>query len=130
VDDVNVLAVLVAAAVAVLLSGAYYAAFGTRLARYSPAYAEDTRPAAWTFLIEGLRNLVVAATVTGLVHGLDIDSIVAAVVLALVLWVAFPVVLLLGSVFHERVPSALAAIHAGDWLLKLAAITLIVTLWR
>lgn len=128
-DDVNVLAVLVAAAVAVLLSGAYYAAFGTRLARYSPTYAEDTRPA-WTFLIEGLRNLVVAATVTGLVHGLDIDSIVAAVVLALVLWVAFPVVLLLGSVFHERVPSALAAIHAGDWLLKLAAITLIVTVWR
>jgi len=32
-------------------------------------------------------------------------------------------------VIHERVPPLLAAIHAGDWLLKLAAVTSIVTVW-
>lgn len=49
--------------------------------------------------------------------------------LALALWVAFPAVLLAGSVFHERVPVPLAAIHAGDWLIKLLLITGIVGLW-
>jgi hypothetical protein len=39
-------------------------------------------------------------------------------------------VLLIGSVIWENVPPALAAIHAGDWILKLLAIGLIVTLWR
>jgi len=43
--------------------------------------------------------------------------------------VAFPVVLLTGSVFHERVPPRLAAVHAGDWLMKLVVIAGIVTVW-
>jgi hypothetical protein len=29
-------------------------------------------------------------------------------------------------VLHERVPWRLAAVHAGDWLLKLVAVALIV----
>jgi len=44
--------------------------------------------------------------------------------------VACPVVLLAGSVFHERVPLLLAAIYARDWLLKLAAVAIIVTIWQ
>jgi len=47
---------------------------------------------------------------------------------AVVAWVGFPVIVLSGSVLHERVPWRLAAIHAGDWLMKLIAITLIVGL--
>ena len=49
--------------------------------------------------------------------------------LALALWIGFPVVLLTGSVIHEKVPPMLAAIHAGDWLLKLLVITTAVALW-
>lgn len=45
------------------------------------------------------------------------------------LWGAFPVVLLSGSVVHEKVPWQLAAIHAGDWLIKLALVSTIVG-WR
>ena len=37
-------------------------------------------------------------------------------------------ILLAGSVLHERVPWRLAAVHAGDWLLKLVAVALIVGL--
>lgn len=44
--------------------------------------------------------------------------------------IGFPVVLLTGSLIWERVPPALAAIHAGDWLLKLLIIATIVTVWR
>jgi hypothetical protein len=47
-----------------------------------------------------------------------------------VVWIAFPVVLLLGSVIWEDVPMRLAAIHSGDWLFKVLAVTTIVTLWH
>ena len=36
-----------------------------------------------------------------------------------------PVVLLAGSVFHEGTRPASAALHAGDWLLKLIVIGMI-----
>lgn len=44
------------------------------------------------------------------------------------LWAAFPVVLLTGSMIWERVPWQTAAIHAGDWLLKLLLVALAVGL--
>jgi hypothetical protein len=43
--------------------------------------------------------------------------------LAVGLWARFPAVLLTGSVVHEKVPWKLAAIHSGDWLVKLLIIT-------
>jgi hypothetical protein len=49
-----------------------------------------------------------------------------ALVLGAGLWAAFPVVLLSGSVFHEKVPWQLAAIHAGDWLVKLLLVSAVV----
>ena len=45
-------------------------------------------------------------------------------------WVGFPVVLLAGSVLSENVPWRLAAIHAGDWLVKLLLVSCIVSFWR
>lgn len=126
---VNIVAVAVAAVVAFLISGIYYAALGTQLARLSPAYADDGRSTPATVVVELIRNLVVASVVAGLTVGMDVDGVTEPLLLALVLWVAFPVVLLLGSVFHERVPPFLAAIHSGDWLLKLVAIATIVTAW-
>ncbi len=53
-----------------------------------------------------------------------------AVQLGALLWIGFPVVLLVGSVIWENVPWKLAAIHAGDWLVKLLLVTIIVGLWR
>jgi hypothetical protein len=38
--------------------------------------------------------------------------------------------LLTGSVIHENVPWQLAIIHAGDWLLKLLIIGVVVGAWR
>lgn len=128
--DLHLVAVLLSAVVAFLISGGYYAALGERLARLSDAYAGSDRPGATTVVVELVRNLVVSLVVAGLSSRLELDGAGPALLLALALWVAFPVVLLAGSVFHERVSPALAAIHAGDWLLKLAAISLIVTLWR
>jgi hypothetical protein len=126
---VNLLAVLVSAVVAFLVSGAYYAVLGSRLAQLSQAYTGPARPVPLTAVVEVVRGAVVASAVSWLASALGITGLGAALLLALVLWVAFPVVLLTGSVFHERVPAALAGIHAGDWLLKLLLVTGIVTLW-
>jgi hypothetical protein len=117
------IAVGAAAVAAFLLSGAYYLLVGGRLAELAPAYAHP-RPAALTAAVELARNVVLALVMTWLTAGLGIG---AALLTALALWVAFPVVLLAGAVFHERVPVALAAIHAGDWLVKLLAIAALVT---
>ena len=67
-----------------------------------------------------------AVTVSALAARTGVTGPREAVRLGLALWVAFPVVLLTGSVVHEKVPWQLAAIHAGDWLGKLLLVTLVV----
>ncbi|TQJ01942.1 uncharacterized protein DUF1761 [Amycolatopsis cihanbeyliensis] len=128
--ELNYLAIGVATVAALIASGAWYAVLGGHLGRLHEAYAGDPRPAAVTVPVELVRNVLVSAVVAGLAGPLGISGFGAAALLGLVLWVGFPFVLLTGSVFHERVPAKLAAIHAGDWLLKLLAITVIVGGWR
>lgn len=129
-SDLNLVAILLGTVVVILIGGAYYGALGNRLARLSPAYNGPARSTVATLAVELVRSLVVALAVAALVAGLGIDGLPGTLLLALALWVAFPVVLLTGSVFHERVPPLLAAIHGGDWLLKLVALAIIVGLWQ
>lgn len=130
--DVNYLALGLAIVAAFVLSTGYYVALGRRYAELrglSPEAAAASPPA-WRVLVELLRSLVVATVVAGLADLLGISTWTEAIALALALWVAFPVVLLVGSVTWDDVPPALASIHAGDWLLKLVAIASIVGPWR
>ena len=131
-NDLNYLAILVAAVAGFIISGAYYGLVANQLAGLHEAYAESRpkEPAARTMIVEMVRNLVVATAVSILARRLDISSLPAALLLAIGLWVAFPVVLFAGSIAHEQYPQKLAAIHAGDWLLKLLAISVIVGLWK
>ena len=128
--DLNYLAVAVAAVAAVVLSTVYYTLFATQLAVLSAAYANAARPPAWKVLVELARSFVVASVLAGLASLLDIVDWAGAVKLGLAMWVGFPVMLLSGSVMWEKVPSKLAAIHAGDWLVKLLVLSVIVSLWR
>jgi hypothetical protein len=66
----------------------------------------------------------------GLVDQIGIGGWAGAALLGLALWIGIVVVLLTGSVYHEKVPVKLAAIHAGDWLLKLVVIAIIVGVWQ
>lgn len=129
-NDVNFWAVLAAAVTAFVLSGLWYAGFGEQLARLNPAYADGGRSPGLTAVVEIVRNLVLAVVLAGLAGLAGIAAWVDAVLFAGAVWVGFPAVILTGSVFHEKVPVKLAAIHAGDWLIKLLAVTLIVGLWR
>jgi Protein of unknown function (DUF1761) len=114
--------VLVATVVAFIISFAFYA-----IAPATPTTVEtpSVRPKAWQIIVELLRSAVTAALVTGLLTAGDWSGPAAGALLGLALW-ALPVVLLTGSVVWENVPVRAAALHVGDWLIKLLAIGAIV----
>ncbi len=130
----NYWAIGVAAVAAFVAAGGYYVAFGEVLETFSSAPAEMPP---WLLGVEVAKHFVIAAVVAGLATGIGITAwprvssrCSRAVLLGLALWLAFPVILLLGSVVHEKVPWQLAALHAGDWLVKLLIVSLIVGIWR
>jgi hypothetical protein len=130
--EVNYLAIAVAVAAAFVASTVWYIAFGKQYAEVSEAAraAAGTRMPPWKIAVELARSLVLSVVVAGLVSGLGITTLTGALGLGLATWIGFPVVLLTGSVQWENVPWRLAAIHAGDWLVKLLLICVIVGLWR
>jgi hypothetical protein len=130
-DDVNFVAVAVAAVAVWIVSTGYYIVCTKQMATLHPAYAEAAavRPPPWKIVVELIRNLVVASVVAWLAQRLDVTEWIDGVALGLTLWVGFPVVLWAGAVMWEKVPPKLAAIHAGDWVLKLVVIGVIVSVW-
>lgn len=123
--DIDPIAVGVAAIAAFLLSGAWYAAMPWPASEVGepPGGGSPSPPVLFAELV---RSAVVAAVVAGLAVELAALSAGEGALLGLVLWVGFPAVLFAGSIIHERYPARLAALHLGDWLLKLAAIGAIV----
>lgn len=130
----NYVAILVAAVAAFVVSSVWYGVFGQQLSDLSGvnsnADSGETKAPGWKLLVEFGRSLIVASVLAGLASRTDITDWTSALLLGLALWIAFPVVLLAGSVIHENVPWKLAAGHSGDWLLKLLAVTVIVSVWR
>ena len=122
--EVEPLAVVVATVAAFLAGGAYYAVLGDRLARFSEAGGQQPEP--WRLGVELLRCLVLAAVVAGLAVQGGIDEWAGGLALGLALWVGFPFVLWTGAMLHERTPFGLAAIHGGDWLVKLPLVGVLV----
>ena len=128
---VNYLAIVVAAVAAFVASSAWYAVFGNiwmELRGIDPATAADMGTPAWTMLFVVVQSLVVAFMLAYFVVRLGIVDWKGAVRLGALVWV-FPVMILLGSVVHENVPLRLAAIHAGDWLVKLLLMSVILGVW-
>ena len=128
----NYLAVLVAAVAAFVVSSVWYTIFGNawmELRGIDPATAADTATPAWTMLFVVFQSLVVAFMLAYFVGHLGIVDWKGAVRLGALVW-GFPAMILLGSVVHENVPLMLAAIHAGDWLVKLLLMSVILVVWR
>lgn len=112
-----------AAVAGLIVSGIYYA-----VAPAAPAVAGAELPkraALLQVVVELLRSAAVACLIAGLMVSGNFGGPGAGAFLGLALWV-LPLVLLVGSVFHEHTPVRVAALHAGDWLLKLVAIGVVV----
>ena len=128
--DLSVWPLAVAVVAAFVASAIWYILFAKQRAKLSPAARESGRPRPKLLAAEIIKNIVLTVFVAYFVQALHVATAVDAFYLALALWVAFPLLILISSVIYENVPVKLAAIHAGDWLIKLLLIVEILTLWR
>lgn len=128
--DVNLLAILVAAIVVFVIGFSYYAVFGEQLAEVSDTAAAGEQPPPWKLAVEFSRGLILAAVIAGLASEAEIDEWTGGLLLGLALWIGFPFVLWAGAAIHENTRWKLAAIHAGDWLVKLPVVAVIVSVWQ
>ena len=125
--DIDPLAVAIAAVAALAFSGSWYALVPAD----TPEEWEAARtPPAWLPAAELLRNVVVALVVAGLTVEIGIDDAAGGLLLGVSLFVGFPAVLFAGSILHEGYPGRMAAVHLGDWLLKLMLIGAIVAAFQ
>ena len=128
---INVLAVVVAALAAFVASAVWYIVFGKELAKVSAAFAKGLQQRQpWKMLVVIAQSLVLALVLAfflGLVGKLDW---LGALGVGVLLWIGLAAMQWVGSILWENVPLKMAAIHAGDWLVKLALITVIVGVWR
>ncbi len=122
--------IVVATVAAFVLSSLWYMLLGRRLAALSPAYAGGERPSGPVVALELLRNLVLAGVLAVLADRAGAGTWLEGAGLGLLAWVGFPLAILAGSVLHERYRWELAAIHLGDWLLKLVLVAAVVSAWR
>jgi hypothetical protein len=129
--DINLLAVVVCTFAAFIVSTIWYMALGkTRAQLLGLDLARERRPKPQNILLELLRTFILALVFAIVLSELKDSSLHASVLLGLRLWLAFPFILLSGSVLWDNVPKKLAMIHAGDWLLKILLIALIIGAWR
>jgi hypothetical protein len=80
-------------------------------------------------VIDVLRGFLVAFVLAYLVDATEVTTVAGAVGLAALLWVGFPVVLLIAPVIWGGEPWKLAVLHAGDWLVKLVVMGAVIGLW-
>ena len=134
--NINYVAVLVAAVVVFILGWLWYSPLlfykpWMRLRGMDPDLAmAGAKMPGGKLLIELLRCLVLAFIIARFVALLGIDNWLSAVHFGVLTWIGFPVILLVGSILWENIPWKVAAIHAGDWLVKMLAIPIIVSVWR
>jgi hypothetical protein len=132
---VNYLAVLVAAIAVFVLGWLWYSPLlffkpWMRARGMDPVAMAGAKMPAGKLVIELLRCIVLAYVIARFVALLGISSWMGAVHFGFFLWIGFPVILLTGSILWENVPVKVAAIHAGDWLVKLLVIPIIVSVWQ
>ncbi|UNX54432.1 DUF1761 domain-containing protein [Georgenia sp. TF02-10] len=131
---INVAAVLVSAAASVVGSTAWYGLLGARMVSLQQRWrgrsgAQQPAPAG-QLAVAAATSIVLALCVAILVGLTETTGVLPLLGLAALLWVGFVLTQWASSLMGEQVPVALAAIHAGDWLVHLVVITLIVGTWR
>ena len=131
--EIHYLSVVVAAVAAFVMSSVWYTIFGKarmELLQNNPRATADMRKVpAWKKAAELVREFVIAYVVARFVVLLGVPEWKAAVQLGVWLWFGFVFMILVGSVVWDNVPWKLAAIHAGDWLVKLPLMAVILGVW-
>ncbi len=77
-----------------------------------------------------LRELIASYVLAFLILRLGIVHWISAVKLILMLWFAFHVVGMAGAIFWDHMAWQLGAVHAGDWLMKMLFMAVVLTAWH
>ncbi len=128
---INYLAVVVAAVAAFVVSSVWYIVFGKELAKASAAFAKALqKPQPWKMLVVIVQSLVLALVLAYFIGLIGDVGWMGAVRVGVLLWIGLSAMHWVGSIMWEKVPWKMAAIHAGDWLVKLVVIAVLVGVWR
>jgi len=116
-----------------LVTPLWYIAFKDVHARLVPADSRQivdfrTAPVSSKLLDFG-RGFVVAGVLAYPAHAGGVTTLTDSIRLALVLWLGFPLIMLMAPVIWGGESWRIAALHAGDWLIKLLVMTVIVGVW-
>jgi len=132
--EIHYLHVVVTAVSAFVMSSIWYTVFGKArmaLLDQDPRATADMRKVpVWKKATELVRELVIAYVVARFVVQLGVADWKAAVQLGVWLWFGFVFMILVGAVVWDNVSWKLTAIHAGDWLVKLPLMAVILAVWR
>lgn len=123
--------IVVAAFAAFVMSSLYYSPplLGNVWRAVEPA-AKNITFSPWKLLVEIPRTFGVVFVMGRLLTMLGANDVRSAVKLALWLWFGFSALMWVGAVTWEQNPWQVAAIHSGDWLLKIVLIAVILSAWR
>lgn len=123
--------------VAVLVTG--ITAFFLSMLWYSPLlfgqiweqYRNEPNPdmPKWTMTLAPLREVLAAFVLAHLIVLIGLSSWKATSRLMLLLWAAFHAVAMAGAVLWDNMQWQLGAVHAGDWLMKMLYMGIVLTIW-
>lgn len=128
------MAIIAALAAAAVVSSVWYSPFlfGKEWMRLSGISSTATGSVAipgWKMLIDLVRELVVIYVLARLINALRIIDWKGAMQLGFWVWLGFPVQMLVGASLWDNKPWMLDLIHAGDWLMKMFVIAVILAKW-
>ena len=94
------------------------------------AAAMQGAASAFPYVMSFVLNLIIAFVLAQLCAWRNATTTARGASLGVLLWIGLSAVQWVGSIMWEQVPLKMAAIHAGDWLVKLVLIAVIVGVWR
>ena len=126
---ISYVAVVVTGITAFFLSMLWYSPllFGQIWEQYRNASNPDMPK--WTMTLAPLREVLAAFVLAHLIVLTGLSSWKATSRLMLLLWTAFHAVAMAGAVLWDYMQWQLGAVHAGDWLMKMLYMGIVLTIW-
>jgi len=130
ISKIKYTAVIITGLIAFVLSLAWYSPvlFGEIWIKYR-TNADPVVPG-WTMLFAPLRELIVSYVLALLITRLKLIRSESAAGLTFLLWLAFQAVGMAGAVMWDHMPWQLGMVHAGDWLMKMLFMSVVLSRWH
>lgn len=128
VPEMEITVLLVATIVAFLVSGAYYTVLLRPGGDTTTGDAGAGPASPRVMVLELLRTLVLVTVVAVLADLVGVRSWGEGAIFGFALWVGFPLMLWMGAMLHEGTPWRVAALHGGDWLVKLVVVGVLLSI--